>query len=198
MDTCHSFSDFIATAICPFAFGRKAWLFSDASTRGARASASYYSLILKPLRPTTWNPQLILSLCWPAFRKQTRWRSWNCCCLGMRSCSRLQKRWLNSIEGKRFDLAALTDDASTNCHFTKWPRSNDSSIRWPWCTQGGATCSKCFTESFSYTCWSKKKTDAQSSKLERLIAILGQMDIGEDIAPITAWPEFARIKASNT
>ena len=93
-------------AIRPFAVGRRAWLFSDTS-RGARASATCYSLI-ETARLTAWNPRRISSLCWSALHTHRRWRRLNSYCREMRSWSRLQKRWLSSAEGKGVDLVALT------------------------------------------------------------------------------------------
>jgi hypothetical protein len=97
-------------AIRPFAIGRKAWLFSDTS-RGARASATCYSLI-ETAKANSQNPRLIFNMCWRTLLKRTRWRSWNCCYRGMRSWIRLRKKWLRSTKDKRVDLRALTEYAT--------------------------------------------------------------------------------------
>lgn len=56
----------------------------------------------------TSNPRPISSMFWRALLTHRHWRNLNSYYRGMRNWSRLQKKWLNSTEGKSVDLAALT------------------------------------------------------------------------------------------
>ncbi len=93
-------------AIRPFAVGRRARLFSDTS-RGARASATCYSLIetakANGLEPSTYiQPVLERIAHTQTLETLEQLLPWHA------ELEQAAKKWLSSAEGKGVDLVALT------------------------------------------------------------------------------------------